>query len=61
MAQPLTEALAESARAAAKADDLERDRVAWNLPRSKVDANARRSERSEPDASEPHEPSEPRR
>jgi hypothetical protein len=37
MAQSLTEVLAESARAAARADELERDRIAWNLPPDAVD------------------------
>jgi hypothetical protein len=34
MTQLLTETLTEAAQAAAKADHLERDREAWNLPRA---------------------------
>jgi len=34
MTQLLTETLAEPAQAVAKADHLERDREAWNLPRA---------------------------
>lgn len=37
MEQPLSDALAESARTAVRADELERDRIAWNLPRSAPD------------------------
>lgn len=32
MTQPLTEALVEAAREAARTDAWERDQVAWNLP-----------------------------
>jgi len=35
MTQPLTEALVEAAREAARTDVLERDQVAWNLPRAR--------------------------
>jgi hypothetical protein len=58
MAQSLTEVLAESARAAARADELERDRIAWNLPPDKVE------ETPPPDRDKPDEPQasgEPRR
>ncbi len=34
MTQPLTEALVEAARDAARTDDRERDQIAWNTPRS---------------------------
>ena len=37
MVQSLTEPLPEAAQAALKADHLERDREAWNLPRAPVD------------------------
>ena len=42
MTQLLTETLTEAAQAAAKADHLERDREAWNLPRAPVGTVARR-------------------
>ena len=61
MAEPLTEALAESTRAAAKADELERDRIAWNLPSGKVGGNAPRPEHSDPAARSSPDPGEPRR
>jgi len=35
MTQPLTEALVEAAREAARTDVTERDQVAWNLPRAR--------------------------
>lgn len=38
MVQLLTETLTEAAQAALKADHLERDREAWNLPRAPVEA-----------------------
>ena len=37
MQTPLTRPLAGAAQAALKADHLERDRVAWNLPRDPVE------------------------
>lgn len=37
MTQPLTEALVEAAREAARADAWERDQVSWNLPREGSD------------------------
>ena len=38
MVQSLTEPLTDAAQAALKADHLERDREAWNLPRAPVEA-----------------------
>ena len=38
MVQSLTEPLTDAAQAAVKADHLERDREAWNLPRAPVEA-----------------------
>ena len=60
MAQSLDEALAESARAAAQADDLERDRIAWNLPPDAVDETPAPN-RDEPDSPRPPGNGEPRR
>jgi hypothetical protein len=61
MAQPHTEALGESVRANARADELERDRIAWNLPRGKVDQSSHRSDHNEPDALTPPKPVDSRR
>jgi len=58
MAQSLTEALAESARAAARADELERDRIAWNLPPDAVD---KAPSPREPDGPTPPAKDQPRR
>ena len=56
MAQGPTKALAEPTRAAERADEAERDRVAWNLPLSADDEASRRAERGEPDtAADPPE------
>ena len=38
MTQPLTEALVRAAREAAQSDAVERDQVAWNLPRDPVES-----------------------
>ena len=38
MTQPLTEALVEAAREATKKDAVERDQVAWNLPRDALES-----------------------
>ena len=40
MTQPLTEALVEAAREAARTDVSERDQVAWNLPRARDEESA---------------------
>jgi hypothetical protein len=40
MTQPLTEALVEAAREAARTDVVERDQIAWNLPRAREDESA---------------------
>jgi hypothetical protein len=40
MVQVLTETLTDAAQAALKADHLERDREAWNLPRAPVEAGS---------------------
>jgi hypothetical protein len=61
MAQPLTEALAKRARAAAQADELERDRIAWNLPRGEVVEESGQPDRSEPSAPKPADSGEPGR
>jgi hypothetical protein len=37
MTQSLTETVTDAAQAAAKADHLERDREAWNLPRAQTE------------------------
>ena len=37
MTQSLTRTLTEAAQASVRADHLERDREAWNLPRARVD------------------------
>lgn len=50
MAKRPTEAVAEPERTATQ-DDVERDRVAWNLPLSTVDEASRRAEREEPSPS----------
>jgi hypothetical protein len=50
MTQGPTEALAESTREEAQAEELELDRVAWNLPLSAVDEASRRADDTEPDA-----------
>jgi hypothetical protein len=57
MAQSLEETLAESARAAARADVVERDRIAWNLPPDAVDETP---DRDEPDSQKPPGNGEPR-
>jgi hypothetical protein len=55
MAQSLTEALAEAVRAAASADEAERNRVAWNLPRP---AAAKQPRRTDPASDETKAPAE---
>jgi hypothetical protein len=50
MAQGPTKAPAEPTRAAERADEAERDRVAWNLPLSADDEASRRADRAKPDS-----------
>jgi hypothetical protein len=45
MTHSLTETLAEAAQAAAKADHLERDREAWNLPRARAETRLHGTDR----------------
>jgi hypothetical protein len=60
MAERPTEAVAEPERAATQADDVERDRVAWNLPLSTDDEASRRADRSDRDEPSPSAASERR-
>ena len=45
MTQSLAETLTEAAQAAAKAEHLERDREAWNLPRARGETASRATHR----------------
>lgn len=61
MAQPLTDALSESVRAAVRADELERDRIAWNLPHAAPDETPHPPDESEPADPEPPDEGDLRR